>query len=106
MSILKEFKEFAIKGDVVDLAVAVMIGGAFGKIVSSLVDDVIMPVIGLLLGRVDLTSKSLSLGGDATLAYGKFLQNMIEFLIIAFCVFLIVKLINKLKKDSTTKNTK
>lgn len=98
MSIIQEFKEFAVKGDVINLAVAVMIGGAFGKIVSSLVDDVIMPAIGIILGKIDLTSLNLSIG-EANLAYGKFAQNLIEFFIIAFTVFLMLKFINKLKSQ-------
>lgn len=98
MSIIKEFKEFAIKGDVMDLAVAVVIGAAFGKIVSSLVDDIIMPLAGLLLGEVDFSNLALSLGGDNQLSYGSFIENIVEFLIIAFSVFLVVKFINNFRK--------
>ena len=104
MSILKEFREFAVKGNVVDLAVGVIIGGAFGKIVSSLVSDVVMPPIGLLIGGVDFKDLAVVLkeaqnGAEAvTLKYGAFLQNVFDFLIIAMAVFAMVKVINKLKK--------
>ena len=90
-SFLKEFKAFAVKGNVVDLAVAVVIGGAFGKIVSSLVDTIIMPSIGLLLGGVDFTKWAVVLG-DATIAYGKFIQAVIDFTIIAFVIFLAIRI--------------
>lgn len=104
MSILKEFKEFAVQGDVMDLAVAVVIGTAFGKIVSSLVDDIIMPFIGLLLGKVDFENLKLSLGGDAYLHYGNFIQVTVEFLLIAVSVFLVIRFLNKFrKKDSKQK---
>ena len=106
---LKEFKEFAMRGNVVDLAVGVIIGAAFGKIVSSLVEDVIMPPIGRLLGRVDFSGLFIDLSGQsyktlaeakahnaATLNYGVFINTVINFLIVAFCVFLVVKQINRL----------
>ncbi len=92
---LKEFKKFISKGNVVDLAVGVIIGGAFGKIVSSLVDDILMPIIGVIIGGVDFSNLSIKVGG-AKIAYGMFIQNVIDFLIIAFCVFIFVKLVNKL----------
>jgi large conductance mechanosensitive channel len=108
-----EFKEFAVKGNVVDLAVGIIIGGAFGKIVSSIVNDVIMPPIGLLLGKVDFSNLFINLSGQqaasladakkaglATLNYGLFLNTCIEFLIVAFAVFLLVKQINRLKKEA------
>lgn len=104
MSILKEFREFAVKGNVVDLAVGVIIGGAFGKIVSSLVNDVIMPPIGLLIGGVDFKDLAIVLKaaeGEAkavTLNYGAFIQNVFDFLIIAFAIFIVVKGINKVKR--------
>lgn len=101
MSVLKEFKEFAIKGDVVDLAVAVVIGTAFGKIVSSLVDDIIMPLIGLIMGKIDFSKLSISLGGEVILPYGQFVQSVIQFIIIAFSVFMMVKFINKFRKEDT-----
>ncbi len=92
---LKEFKEFISKGNVVDLAVGVIVGSAFGKIVSSLVNDILMPVIGVIIGGVDFSDLSIKVGG-AKIAYGMFIQNIIDFLIIAFCVFLFVKTVNKL----------
>lgn len=105
MSLLKEFREFAVKGNVVDLAIGVIIGGAFGKIVSSLVNDIIMPPIGLLIGGVDFKDLAIVLkeaqdGAEAiTLKYGAFLQNVFDFIIIAIAVFVMVKLINNLKKS-------
>ena len=98
MSIVKEFREFAVKGNVVDLAVGVIIGAAFGKIVSSLVEDVVMPVIGSLMGGLEFSGLALKIG-SATLKYGKFLQTCLDFLIIAWAIFLIVKLINRLKRE-------
>jgi large conductance mechanosensitive channel len=97
MSMMKEFREFAVKGNVVDLAVAVIIGGAFGKIVSSLVGDVVMPLVGLLLGGVNFAGLAVKVG-SASLQYGKFLQSCVDFLIIAWVIFLAVKLINRLKR--------
>ncbi|HZR34220.1 MAG TPA: large-conductance mechanosensitive channel protein MscL [Nevskia sp.] len=106
MSMLKEFREFAMKGNVVDLAVGVIIGGAFGKIVSSLVADVFMPVLGLITGGINfsdmaITLKAASADGKTPavlLAYGKFLQNTFDFIIVAFAIFLLVKGINSLKR--------
>lgn len=104
MSIISEFKEFAVKGNAVDMAVGIVIGAAFGKIVTSLVTDVIMPPVGMLLGGVDfknlkLTLKAATDGVPAvTLNYGLFVNNIIDFLIIAFSIFLVVKGINTLKK--------
>ena len=98
MSIVKEFREFAVKGNVMDLAVGVIIGAAFGKIVSSLVEDVIMPVVGVLLGGLDFSGLAVRIG-SATLRYGKFLQTCLDFLIIAWAIFLVVKLINRLKRE-------
>ena len=104
MSILSEFKEFAVKGNVVDLAVGVVIGAAFGKIVSSLVADVIMPAVGLVMGGVDVTGLSLTVPSvmegqkAAVLKYGVFLQTIIDFTIVAFAIFMLVKGINKLKR--------
>lgn len=106
MSVLKEFKEFAIKGNVVDLAVAVIIGAAFGRIVSSLVSDVVMPPIGVLLGGVDFSDLAVTIQhavGDApavVVAYGRFIQTVIDFTIIAFVIFMAVKLINSLKRQA------
>ena len=98
MSIGKEFREFAVKGNVMDLAVGVIIGAAFGKIVGSLVEDVVMPVIGSLMGGLDFSGLAIKIG-SATLKYGKFLQTCLDFLIIAWAIFLIVKLINRLKRE-------
>lgn len=94
---LKEFKEFISRGNVVDLAVGVIVGGAFGKIVTSLVNDILMPFIGMLLGGIDFSNLSLTIK-DAKISYGMFIQNVIDFLIVAFCVFLFVKTINELAK--------
>lgn len=105
MSIIKEFKEFAVKGNVIDLAVGVIMGAAFGKIVSSAVQDVIMPPIGLLVGGVDFSDlkiilKEASNGATAvTLNYGQFLQTTFDFTIVAFAVFMMVKAINTMKKN-------
>ena len=92
---IKEFKEFISRGNVVDLAVGVIIGGAFGKIVSSLVDNILMPIIGAIIGGIDFSNLSAKIG-DANIAYGLFIQNVIDFLIVAFCIFLFVKAVNKL----------
>lgn len=104
MSFIKEFKEFAVKGNVIDMAVGVVVGSAFGKIVSSLVGDVIMPVVGVLTGGVNFTDLKITIkeavGENAavTINYGNFIQVTIDFLIIAFCIFLAIKAINQLKK--------
>ena len=104
MSMLKEFKEFALRGNVVDMAVGIIIGGAFGTIVSSLVKDVIMPPIGLMLGGVDFSDikvplRAAAAGRDAvTMNIGVFLNNVISFLIVAFAVFMLVKAVNELRK--------
>jgi large conductance mechanosensitive channel len=92
---LKEFKEFAMRGNIVDLAIGVIIGGAFNKIVSSLVNDMIMPLIGLLLGGIDFSGLSFKIG-DADVKYGMFMQTVVDFLIVAFSIFLFVKVLNKL----------
>jgi large conductance mechanosensitive channel len=97
MSMLKEFKAFAMRGNVVDLAVAVIIGGAFGKIVTSLVADVVMPIVGLLLGGVNFTGLSITVG-DAVIKYGAFIQAIVDFVIIAWVIFLALKVLNNLKK--------
>lgn len=104
MKIIKEFKEFAVKGNVIDLAVGVIIGGAFGKIVSSLVNDVIMPPISVLSNGVDfrnlkvVLSQGINDKPDITLNFGSFIQNMIEFFIIALVIFLMIKGVNRLKR--------
>ena len=95
---LKQFKEFIMRGNVLDLAVAVIMGGAFGKIVTSLVQDILMPVIGFALGGINFSEKSISVG-EAVISWGAFLQAIIDFLIIAFVVFLIVKAAN-LRKET------
>ena len=112
MGFISEFKEFAMKGNVMDMAVGVIIGGAFGKIVSSLVSDVLMPLIGKATGGVSFVDLFVNLGegeyktlaeaqeaGAAVLAYGQFIQNIIDFIIIAFCIFLMIKGMNKMKKE-------
>jgi large conductance mechanosensitive channel len=111
MGFIKEFKEFAMKGNVMDMAVGVIIGGAFGKIVSSLVDDVLMPIIGKMTGGVSFVDLFVTLGdgnfktlaaakeaGAAVFAYGQFIQNIVDFLIVAFCIFLMLKGINKMNR--------
>ena len=111
MGFIKEFKEFAMKGNVMDMAVGVIIGGAFGKIISSLVEDIIMPVISLCTGGISFVDLFVNLGegtyktlaeakeaGAAVFAYGQFIQNILDFIIIAFCIFLMIKAMNKLKR--------
>jgi large conductance mechanosensitive channel len=115
MGMLKEFKEFAVKGNMLDMAVGIIIGAGFGKIISSLVNDVLMPPLGLLLGRVDFTQLKavLQKGSDAvmdgatiiqpavkqvSINYGTFIQTVIDFIIVAFCIFLVIKAMNKMKK--------
>ena len=93
-SFIEEFKKFAMKGNVIDLAVAVVIGAAFGKIVTSLVDNIIMPLVGLVMGGVDFSSLAYSVG-EAQVVYGAFIQSVIDFIIIALAIFLVVKGINK-----------
>jgi large conductance mechanosensitive channel len=93
-----EFREFAMKGNVVDLAVGVVIGAAFGKIVASLVEDLIMPLVGTVLGGVDFSGLAMKIGA-ATLKYGKFIQTCVDFFLIAMAIFLMVKLINRLKRE-------
>ncbi len=103
---LKEFKEFAMRGNVVDMAVGIIIGAAFGKIISSLVADVIMPPIGMIMGSVDFSELVFALGdgeGAATLNYGLFINTIINFLIVAFAIFLLIKGINSMKKKEEEK---
>lgn len=103
---LKEFKEFAIRGNVMDLAVAVIIGGAFGKIITSLVNDLLMPLIGLLLGGISFADQAVTVG-SAVIKWGTFVQSIIDFIIVAFVIFLIVRAMNRLKKhEPTTPTTK
>jgi len=94
---LKEFKKFISRGNVVDLAVGVIMGGAFGKIVTSLVNDLIMPLVGAIIGGIDFTSLSITIK-DSKIAYGNFIQNVVDFLIIAVCIFFLVKIVNKLNE--------
>jgi large conductance mechanosensitive channel len=101
---LKEFREFAVRGNVMDLAVAVIIGGAFGKIVTSLVDDILMPLIGLVMGGINFSEQAIVLGG-AEVRWGAFVQNFIDFIIIAFVIFLIVRAMNRLKREEPTTPT-
>ena len=96
-SFIEEFKGFAMRGNVVDLAVAVVIGAAFGKIVSSLVDNIVTPLVGQLMGGIDFTSYALNVG-DASITYGKFIQSVFDFVIVAFVIFLVVKAMNKMKE--------
>lgn len=103
MSLFSEFKEFAVKGSVIDLAVGFVIGGAFGKVVSSLVSDLIMPPLGLVIGRVDFSKMALQIGtnpkgGPVLLQYGMFVNAVIAFLIVAFALFMIIKAVNRLRR--------
>jgi large conductance mechanosensitive channel len=113
MGMLKEFREFAVRGNVIDMAVGIIIGGAFGKIVSSLVNDVMMPPIGKALGEVDFSNLFLTLGegsyptlaaakeaGAVTINYGMFVNTVIDFVIVAFCIFLVVRGLNRMKKEA------
>jgi large conductance mechanosensitive channel len=104
MSLLQEFREFAVKGNMIDMAVGIVIGAAFGKIVSSLVDSIVMPALGWVIGGVDFSSLAVTLGTSAatgdpvTIGYGKFVQSLVDFLIIAAAIFMALKAINRLKK--------
>lgn len=102
---LSEFKEFISRGNVVDLAVGVIVGNAFSKIVTSLVNDIFMPLIGTILGGLNFTSLTLKMN-NAIISYGNFIQNIVDFLIIAFCIFVFVKLINKLHKEDKKEEKK
>lgn len=99
---LKEFKKFISRGNVVDLAVGVVVGGAFSKIVTSLVDNIIMPLVGIIIGGIDFSSLVLKIN-DAKIEYGLFIQNIVDFLIVAFCIFMVIKFINKLTKKQEKK---
>lgn len=103
MKFLKEFKEFAVKGNVVDMSIGVIIGGAFGKIVTSLVNDVIMPLLSIIIGKIDISDLKVAVstsldGSPITLNYGMFMQNILDFLIIAMSIFIVVKIMNSRKK--------
>ena len=95
---LKEFREFAMRGNVMDLAVAVIIGGAFGKIITSLVNDVLMPLIGLLLGGINFSEQAFTVGA-AVIKWGAFIQSIIDFLLVAFVIFMLVRTMNRFKKE-------
>ncbi|MBP3635048.1 MAG: large-conductance mechanosensitive channel protein MscL [Bacilli bacterium] len=99
---IKEFKDFISKGNVVDLAVGVIIGSAFGKIVTSIVNDILMPIIGAIIGGHDFSNLSIRIG-DATIRYGAFIQNVIDFFIVALCIFIFVKIISKFNKKEEVK---
>ena len=101
----KEFKEFISKGNVIDLAVGVVIGSAFGKIVTSLVDNIIMPLVGLICGGINFASLHVKVK-DAVIYYGAFIQSVVDFLIIAFCIFMVIKFINKLNKKKNKEEAK
>ena len=104
MKLFDEFKAFVMRGNVVDMAVGVIIGGAFGKIVTSLVNDIFMPIIGVLIGNVNFSDLQIKLGEplegteQAAIKYGMFIQEVVNFLIIALCIFMVIKVINKLQK--------
>ena len=97
--VFSEFKEFISQGNVMDLAVGVIIGGAFGKIVTSLVDNILMPLIGLIIGGIDFSGLSVKVK-DATISYGVFIQNVIDFLIVAVCIFFLVRFVNRLTRKN------
>lgn len=99
---LNEFKAFAMRGNVIDLAVAVVIGAAFGKITTSLVNNIIMPLFGVILGGVDFTDKAVTVG-EANITYGVFLQSILEFVIIAFAIFIVIKVLSRLQKKEEEK---
>lgn len=100
--VVGEFKEFISKGNIVDMAVGVIIGSAFGKIVSSLVNDIFMPLIGIIIGGLDFSKLTLTVG-EAVIAYGTFIQNIVDFLIIALCIFMMIKVLAKFKKKEEVK---
>ena len=102
---MKEFKEFISKGNVIDLAVGVVFGSAFGAIVTSLVNDIIMPLVGIILGGIDFTSLTVHVK-DATICYGLFIQQVVNFLIIAFCIFMVIKFINRLNRKKNKEEVK
>ena len=112
MKIVKEFKEFAVKGNAIDMAVGIIVGAAFGKIVNSLVNDIIMPPIGLLLGGADFSDLKVVLKAETadqaevTLGYGLFINNLVNFFIVAFSIFLVIKFINTLKRSEARKQAK
>lgn len=102
---LKEFKTFVSRGNVVELAVGVIVGSAFSKIISSIVDDIIMPIMGIILGGLDFSRLSITFN-DASINYGMFIQNVIDFLIVSFCLFMVIKFINKISHKEKKKEEK
>ena len=105
MGMVSEFKEFALKGNMIDMAVGIIIGAATGKVVSALVDSVIMPVVGMLMGGVDFSSLSIKVG-EAAIGYGAFIQSIIDFIIIAFVIFMLLRFINNMKKTNDKEDEK
>ena len=106
MGLLAEFRDFAIKGNAVDMAVGIIVGGAFGKVVTSLVNDVVMPPIGMLLGQMEDFSKlAIPLGAKASLRYGAFINSVLDFVIVALCIFLVIKQINRLRQTPPAEPT-
>ena len=103
MKLIDEFKAFAMKGNVVDMAVGIIIGAAFGKIITSLVNDVIMPPIGLLIGGIDFSGLSIALKSGVVIKYGMFINTIIDFTIVAFAIFMMIKALNRLKKKEEEK---
>ena len=99
---LKEFKEFISKGNIVDMAIGAIIGSAFGKIVTSLVNDIFMPIIGVIIGGLDFSNLSIKVG-NSTIMYGSFIQNVVDFLIVAACIFFMIKVLSKFKKKEEVK---
>jgi len=99
MSMVSEFKEFAMKGSLIDMAVGIIIGAAIGKVVGALVDSILMPLVGMAMGGVDFSSLALQVG-EASVGYGAFLQALIDFLIVAFVIFMIIKMLSNLKKSA------
>ncbi len=104
MKIVDEFKAFAMKGNVVDMAIGIIIGAAFGKIVTSLVTDVLMPPIGLMVGGIDFSNLSISLTNKVVIKYGIFLNTVIDFMIVAFAIFMVIKALNRLKRNEEGKH--
>jgi large conductance mechanosensitive channel len=111
MGLLAEFRDFAVRGNAVDMAVGIIVGGAFGKVITSLVNDVVMPPIGMLLGRVDFSSLSITLqeksetAAAVVISYGKFLNTILDFLIVALCIFLVIKQLNRLRQTPPAEPT-
>ena len=105
LGVVGEFKEFIAKGNVIDLAVGVVIGGAFSKIVTSLVNDILMPILGVIIGGIDFSGLSINFK-DAVISYGAFLNNVIDFLIVAFCIFMVVKMFNRITKKKEKEEKK